>query len=68
MAVPKKTRFLTKSRSYHYFEKSTDLPFVQKIFDQKLHTMLRHRDKFGRRVYIYRPGWRDLNSEPSIKS
>ena len=51
------TNFLEILTSHwHYFEKSTDLPFVEKVFKQKMHTMLSHRDKFGRRVYIYRPG------------
>jgi hypothetical protein len=29
---------------------------VEKIYKQHMHTMLTHRDRLGRRVYIYRPG------------
>ena len=29
---------------------------IQRVFNEQIHTVLLHRDKFGRRVFIFRPG------------
>jgi len=39
-----------------YFASSNPPTKLDYVFQQKIHTMLEHRDQYGRRVYIYRPG------------
>lgn len=40
----------------HYFHKAFPPAKAEPVFKEKIHTVLKHRDRLGRRVYIYRPG------------
>ena len=55
------TKILTsyvELRRHHpkYYEHSTYPDVMQHVYRQKIHTILPHRDKFRRRVYLWRPG------------
>ena len=39
-----------------YYINSLHPDVIQKVYKEKIHTVLPHRDKFGRRVFIWRPG------------
>ena len=39
-----------------YFAASNPPVRLDYVFQQQIHNMLEHRDQYGRRVYIYRPG------------
>ena len=39
-----------------YYQKCRNAEVIQQTFDEKIHTVLPHRDKFGRRIFIWRPG------------
>ena len=39
-----------------YFAQSTNMDLMRQIYEAQIYTMLQHRDKHGRRVFIFRPG------------
>ena len=39
-----------------YYLSSLSVDKIQIVFKEKIHTVLPHRDKHGRRVFIWRPG------------
>ena len=39
-----------------YFEKAHPPAKLDVTFQQQVHAMLEHRDQYGRRVYVFRPG------------
>ena len=44
-----------------YYISSLQPDTIQKVYNEKIHTVLLHRDKHGRRVFIWRPGkWNPL--------
>ena len=39
-----------------YSKNVTNMEVIRRVYDDKVGTLLPHRDKYGRRVYFYRPG------------
>ena len=39
-----------------YYKSCLNAEAIQQTFDEKIHTVLPHRDKFGRRIFVWRPG------------
>ena len=45
-----------------YYSNCSDSERIKSVFNEKIYTMLLHRDKLGRRVFIHRPGqWNPSN-------
>ena len=42
--------------SARYSKNSTNIELMKLVYQERIHVMLQHRDKHGRRVYIWRPG------------
>ena len=42
--------------SAKYSQNATNLDVMKRVYKEQIHIMLQHRDKYGRRVYIWRPG------------
>ena len=42
--------------SAKYSKNSTNMEIIRHVYEAQVHIMLEHRDKYGRRVYIWRPG------------
>ena len=42
--------------SAKYTKSATNLQVMRRVYEEQIHIMLQHRDKYGRRIYIYRPG------------
>ena len=42
--------------SAKYSQSATNLEVIKRVYEKQLHVMLQHRDRYGRRVYIWRPG------------
>ena len=42
--------------SAKYSKNATNLDVMKRVYKEQIHIMLQHRDKYGRRVYIWRPG------------
>ena len=42
--------------SADYSKSSKNIDVIRSVYEEQMHTMLQHRDKYGRRVYIWRPG------------
>ena len=49
--------YILLMRDHPQYYSSSLLPDdIQRVFDEKIHTVLPFRDKFGRRVFVWRPG------------
>ena len=42
--------------SAKYSKNSTNMEIIRRVYEAQVHIMLEHRDRYGRRVYIWRPG------------
>jgi len=62
-----KNYFKLLETSPDIFQNSANLEkLVKTTFSQQIHCMLPHRDKYGRRVYVFRPGRWDPNKIPFV--
>jgi len=59
--------FMLRKNYPHYFQSSTEVDMLIKtVLSQKIHCMLPHRDQFGRRIYVFRPGRWDPDKIPFL--
>lgn len=42
--------------SAKYSKNAVNIDVMKRVYKEQIHIMLQHRDKYGRRVYIWRPG------------
>ena len=51
------TNYVKQAFQYpKYSKSSTNMEVIQKVFEDQVGALLQHRDKYGRRIYLYRPG------------